>query len=168
MTVQEFPRGETRLALEEASLELRRTAGPIFSALERSGLPMIATNPRLPDNPIIFVNEAFCQVTGYLPEEALGRNCRFLQRGEKDQPGLDILRHALRSSSGCVVDIVNFRKDGTRFGNRLALDPVFDGDGKLRYFIGLQTEVTALLDLRARLVEHFAEKGFTVKPSHGS
>lgn len=136
-----------------------------FSAGQHS---VTVSDARAPDMPLIYVSPGFTSFSGYSRAEVLGRNCRFLQRGEKDQPGLDILRHALRSSSGCVVDIVNFRKDGTRFGNRLALDPVFDGDGKLRYFIGLQTEVTALLDIRARLVEHFAEKGFTVKPSQGS
>ncbi len=64
MTAQSFFQAETKEAIRAAADELREAAGSIFSALERSGLPMVATNPRLPDNPIVFVNEAFSQVTG--------------------------------------------------------------------------------------------------------
>ncbi len=142
MTVQEFPRGDVRRALEEASLELRRTAGPIFSALERSGLPMIATNPRLPDNPIIFVNEAFCQVTGYPPEEALGRNCRFLQAPETDQNTVSLIRQAITSGRAVSVELLNQRKDGSPFWNHLFITPVSSEAGDLLFFLSTQVDVT--------------------------
>lgn len=142
MTAQKFPRGEIKRVLEAASDELRRTAGPIFSALERSGLPMLATNPRLPDNPVIFVNEAFCQVTGYAPEEALGRNCRFLQAPTTNQDTISQIREAITSGQAISAELLNRRKDGSPFWNHLFITPINSEGGEILFFLSTQVDVT--------------------------
>lgn len=142
MTAQNFPRGEVKQAIEAAADELRRVAGPIFSAFERSGLPMIATNPRLPDNPIVFVNEAFSRITGYPPEEAVGRNCRFLQAPDTKQDTLLQIRGAITSGRAISVELLNRRKDGTLFWNHLFITPITGKGGEPLFFLSTQVDVT--------------------------
>jgi len=80
---------------------------------------VVITNPALPDNPMIFISDEFEIQTGYSPQEALGRNCRFLQGPETDPKAVKAIRRALESESEITVDILNYKKDGTRFWNRL-------------------------------------------------
>ncbi|WP_370435575.1 PAS domain-containing protein [Microvirga sp. TS319] len=117
-------------------------AGPIFLALQRSGLSVVATNPRLPDNPIVFVNEAFCRTTGYSAEEAVGRNCRFLQPHEASEDSRRQIREALSDGRAVSIEILNRRKDDTRFWNHLFITPVGDESGKPLFFLSTQVDVT--------------------------
>jgi PAS domain S-box-containing protein len=111
-------------------------------AVERTRMPMVVTDPRLPDNPIVLANKAFLHLTGYSGEEVLGRNCRFLQ-GEGTSPeAIAAIRDALREERNVDVEILNYRKDGSAFWNQLTLSPVFDDGGKLRYVFGSQIDVT--------------------------
>ena len=105
------------------------------------------SDPRQPDNPLVYVNPAFCRLTGYSETEALGRNCRFLQGPETDQRELDRLRDSLRHNQPCVVELVNYRKDGTKFWNNLSINPVFDNQGAVIYFTGIQMDVTRRREL---------------------
>ncbi len=100
------------------------------------------TDPRQPDNPLVYVNPAFCRLTGYSAAEVLGRNCRFLQGPDTDQPELDRLRAAISSGQPCIVELLNYRKDGTRFWNNLSISPVFNSAGEIIYFTGIQLDVT--------------------------
>ncbi len=102
---------------------------------------VVITDPGLPDNPMIFVSDEFTEQTGYEPEEALGRNCRFLQGPESDPAAIEAIRGALRSNSAITVDILNYRKDGQKFWNRLRIRPLFGEDGKLLYFAGAQNPI---------------------------
>lgn len=95
------------------------------------------------DYALIYVNPAFCEMSGYSKEQLLGRNCRFLQADDNDQPERMILKQALVDASGCVVTLRNYRKDGSLFWNRLAISPVRDANGELAHFIGIQSDVTA-------------------------
>ncbi len=142
MTAQNFFLGEAKDAIRAAATELRQAAGSIFSALEQSGLPVVATNPRLPDNPIVFVNDAFCQITGYSPEEAVGRNCRFLQAPETDSDTVAQIRTAIGSGQAISVEILNRRKDGSNFWNHLFITPVGDETGEPLFFLSTQVDVT--------------------------
>jgi PAS domain S-box-containing protein len=128
--------------IESAAVELREKAGPMFSAMEFSGLPMLATDPRLPDNPIIYVNDAFSRVTGYAPGEVLGRNCRFLQDPQVDQEILAHIRETIRAGQPISAEILNRRKDGTPFWNRLFITPILDQSGKPLFFLSTQIDVT--------------------------
>lgn len=108
------------------------------------------SDPRQPDNPLIYVNPAFCRLTGYQEVEVLGRNCRFLQGPETEQGELDRLREAIGNAQPCVVELLNYRKDGTRFWNNLSINPVFDGHGELIYFTGIQLDVTRRRELEGK------------------
>ena len=120
----------------EAGLRLRDQA----IAASTSGI--VITDPNRPDNPLVYVNPAFERITGYPVEAVLGRNCRFLQAEDRDQPDLDELRAALREGRGYRVVLRNYRKDGTPFWNELSISPVRDEGGRLQNFIGVQNDVT--------------------------
>lgn len=115
---------------------------PFAAAVRATRMPMIVTDPRRHDNPIVFANDAFLALTGYSRIEVVGRNCRFLQGPETDPATVDRLRAAVRDAEAISVDILNYRKDGTTFHNALYTGPVHDADGRLRYFFASQLDVT--------------------------
>ena len=115
---------------------------PFVSAVRATRMPMVITDPRQHDNPIVFVNNSFCRLTGYPREEILGRNCRFLQGPETDPDTVRRIRAAVRVPEAIEIDIRNHRKDGEPFWNRLLLAPVRDAAGQLAYFFASQVDVT--------------------------
>jgi len=111
-------------------------------AIRLSPIASVLSNPRLPDNPIIAVNEAFCSLTGYGEREILGRNCRFLA-GARTEPWLtETIRQGTRRRTPVLVEILNYKKDGTPFRNAVLVAPVFDAEGELTYFLGSQVEIS--------------------------
>jgi len=114
-----------------------------FAAVEMTRMPMVVTDPRQIDNPIVFVNGAFLDLTGYTMDEVLGRNCRFLQGPDTDKATVKELRTALAEHKAVAVDILNYKKDGGRFWNGLFIGPVFDKDGELLYFFASQLDITS-------------------------
>jgi diguanylate cyclase (GGDEF)-like protein/PAS domain S-box-containing protein len=111
-------------------------------AIASSSNGIVIADARIPDFPIIFANPAFERLTGYKIEEVIGRNCRFLQGKDRNQPELEQLRNALQEQKECYVVLQNYRKDGTRFCNELYLSPVFNEHKKLTHFIGIQNDIT--------------------------
>nr|WP_240309562.1 MULTISPECIES: LuxR C-terminal-related transcriptional regulator [Sphingomonas] len=106
-----------------------------------SPIPYVVSNPRLPDNPLVVANEAFCALTGYAEAEVVGRNCRFLA-GAGTEPWLsDRIRDGVRSRRPVLVDILNYRKDGSPFRNAVLVTPLFGEDGALEWFLGSQVEL---------------------------
>ena len=114
---------------------------------------VVLTDPRLEDNPLVWVNDYFCEFTGYERDEVLGRNCRFLQGEDRDQAARHTLRRAVEAGEDADVVLRNYKKDGTLFYNHLFTSPVFE-DGEIVFFIGVQNDVTeretALRDVRDR------------------
>jgi diguanylate cyclase (GGDEF)-like protein/PAS domain S-box-containing protein len=106
---------------------------------------------RLPDLPLIYVNPAFEQMTGYTAAETIGRNCRFLQGSDIDQPGVARVREAIRNQREVRVLLRNFRKDRTPFWNELYLSPILDLEGNLTHFMGIQNDVTAQVESEREL-----------------
>ncbi|WPL19292.1 Phototropin [Thiorhodovibrio winogradskyi] len=100
------------------------------------------SDPDQPDNPIVYANEAFELITGYEHEEIIGRNCRFLQGEDKDQPELAKIREGLDKHEPVTVTLRNYRKDGSLFYNQFTIRPLFDRDGNLIYYLGIQYDVT--------------------------
>jgi PAS domain S-box-containing protein len=97
---------------------------------------------RLPGRPLIYVNEGFERMTGYSAAEALGRNCKFLQGPGTDAVAVTEIRAALDDKRECLVEILNYRQDGTPFWNRLSISPVREPSGEVTHFIGVQSDVT--------------------------
>ncbi|HZY66497.1 MAG TPA: SpoIIE family protein phosphatase [Rubrobacteraceae bacterium] len=111
-------------------------------AVDASSNGILITDPERPDNPIIYVNPAFEKITGYPSEEVLGRNCRFLQGEDTSQAALDEVRAAIREGRDCRVVLKNYRKDGAPFWNELYISPVYDEEGRLVNFVGIQNDIT--------------------------
>jgi PAS domain S-box-containing protein len=99
-------------------------------------------DPDLPDMPIVYANKAFEKISGYPNDEVVGRNCRFLQGEDRDQEARTQLREAIQACQPIEVTLRNYRKDGELFYNHLALTPLFDREGKLIYYLGVQYDVT--------------------------
>ena len=99
-------------------------------------------DPDQEDMPLVYVNKAFETITGYTLAETIGRNCRFLQGKERDQAGVSHLREALKSKESVEVILRNYRKNGELFYNHLLMQPLFDSNGNLLYFLGVQFDVT--------------------------
>ncbi|MBV9079088.1 MAG: PAS domain-containing protein [Methylobacteriaceae bacterium] len=113
-----------------------------FAAIEMTRMPMILTDPNIPDNPIAFANRAFQDLTGYTEEEILGRNCRFLQGAQTDREAVRELREAVAEQRAIALEILNYKRDGTPFWNGVFIGPVYDSEGKLLYFFASQLDVT--------------------------
>jgi diguanylate cyclase (GGDEF)-like protein/PAS domain S-box-containing protein len=105
----------------------------------------------LPDLPLIYINPAFEKMTGYTFDEVRGRNCRFLQAQERQQPGLTAIRDAIREQRDTMTVLRNYRKDGTPFWNELYFSPLRDSCGRLTHFVGIQSDVTLRVEIEQRL-----------------
>jgi len=103
---------------------------------------IVITDSHLPNNPIVYVNEAFTKITGYSESDVLGKNCRFLQGDDVFQPEKEIIRSAILGNKPCTVVIRNYRKDGTLFWNELSISPIFDQFGQATHYIGIQSDIT--------------------------
>ena len=122
-----------------ASEEMRRL---LDRAVAASSNGIVITDHKSLDDPIVYVNPAFERISGYPVDEVLGRNCRFLQGEDRDQPALDELRSALREERESRVVLKNYRKDGTPFWNELYVSPVHNEEGRLTNFVGVQNDIT--------------------------
>ena len=132
-------------ALEELHLNRR-----IFRSVTNG---ISVSNAALPDMPLVYVNPAFEAMTGYSLEEVQGMNCRFLQNDDHDQPGLTLIREAIKARREVIATIKNYRKDGTGFWNELSLSPIFNREGELTHFVGIQQDVSSRVEFEAALRE---------------
>ncbi len=106
-----------------------------------SPIAAVMSNPRLPDNPIVECNAAFEALTGYGRDEIIGNNCRFLT-GTGTEPDLtELLRDGIRRRQPVMVEILNYKKDGTPFRNAVMVAPIFGASGELEYYLGSQVEI---------------------------
>lgn len=114
----------------------------LATTLERIEKNFVITDPRLPDNPIIFASDSFLELTEYSREEILGRNCRFLQGPETDPETVRKIRDAIKNETEVTVQLINFTKTGKKFWNVFHLQPMRDQKGEVQYFIGVQLDGT--------------------------
>lgn len=117
-------------------------AGPMFEALERSRVPLLVTDPKLPDNPVILANDAFSRLTGYTSADIVGRNLRILFGADTDTNAIAEIAEALKSAQASDVEIVSYRKDGTLFHNGMSIIPVF-AEGELRFFVSTHADIAS-------------------------
>lgn len=134
----------------------------VASSIDASPIAMVVTNPRKPDNPIEYSNDAFCALTGYSKEEIIGRNCRFLA-GEATEAVVQAeIRSAVADQRPILVEMTNYRRDGSAFRNGVMIAPLFGAGGKLEWFLGSQVDLgaaddTSLAARRARAASLIAE-----------
>ncbi len=133
-----------------------RQARLIDRAVDSVEEGIIITDPALPDNPIIFVNRAFERLTGYSAQEVLGRNCRFLQGPNTCSETLAILRRAIDEEKPCEVTLLNYRKDGGTFWNKISISVIRDDNGSTIHFVGVQKDVTIAIELTRALARQKA------------
>lgn len=122
-----------------------------FAAVETTRMPMTVTDPNRDDNPIIFANNAFLEMTGYAIEELIGRNCRFLQGPETDRSVVKAVGEAVAAREEISVELINYRKDGSSFWNALFISPVYSDDGRLTYFFASQLDISRRRDAEEAL-----------------
>jgi PAS domain S-box-containing protein len=113
----------------------------IVDSIGLSPLAMVLSNPRRPDNPLEAVNAAFCTLTGYAEDEIIGRNCRFLAGEATDPAATEQIRAAIRARRPVLVDILNYRRDGSAFRNGVMITPIYGADGELAWFLGSQVDL---------------------------
>ncbi len=165
-----LPSGLAELSQDTARIdaELVRPGGgtdPFAAAVRASSIPTVIADARQPDAPLVFVNDAFCRLTGYAREEVVGRNCRFLQGPSTDPAAVARIRAAVAAAEPLEIDIRNHRRDGEPFWNRLLLAPVCDAAGVLTYYLASQLDVTfererlaGLEDRNSALVAELADR----------
>lgn len=121
-------------------------------ALATAAEGITISDARLPDNPLVYINAGFERLTGYSARSMLGKNCRFLQGAHTDPAAKNEIRRALKERTECTVEILNYRRDGTPFWNRLSITPVRDASGQVTHFIGIQSDITASKVAEEKLV----------------
>lgn len=132
-----------------------------FQIVATSNIPIIITDVDKPDNPAVFINAAFEEVTGYSSPEVLGRNCRFLQSDDTDQQVRISLANAIKEGKSCKELIRNYRKNGELFWNELYIFPIKNSQGHITHYVGIQSDVTELL----LTYEDLQEKGLAIENS---
>lgn len=134
----------------------------VAQALEQTVNGLVIADMRAGGQPIVHVNAGFERITGYRANEVIGRNCRFLQGFDTEQPGVARLREAVARGEACTAVVRNYRKDGSLFWNRVEIGPVRDAaSGELTHYFALQTDVTAeqeALTLREHFLSHAAHE----------
>ncbi|MDN3493237.1 PAS domain S-box protein [Winogradskyella bathintestinalis] len=111
-------------------------------ALDSAANGIIIVDATLPKHPIIYVNDAFSNITGYSKDDAIGKNWGFLQGSDSDQKAVRDIKRAMSIGHSCNVQLRNYKKDGSLFWNEVTITPVFDANEKLTHFIGVQNDVT--------------------------
>jgi PAS domain S-box-containing protein len=128
----------------------------MYRAVDSARNGVVITDPNRPDNPIIYSNPAFTEITGYSAEEILGHNCRFLQGDDRAQPALKELRDAIKEERAITVVLRNYKKSGGRFFNELTISPVRNDQGQLVSFVGIQNDITARIEAEERISDFYA------------
>lgn len=121
----------------------RPSAAQIARAVDEAPVGITMADPSLPDLPLVYVNEAYERLTGYDAEEAIGRNCRFLQGPESDPQAVARMRRAIEDEEPVSVELVNYRNDGTPFWNRVTLAPIENESGEVIHYVGFQEDISA-------------------------
>ncbi len=160
--VQGVARDITQRKARESELRLRTRA------MDVAEVPITMADATKPDNPIIYVNDAFEEVTGYSKAQILGNNCRMLQGPGTDPEAVATIRDGIDAREPMTVQLLNYRRDGTPFWNRVTVTPVSDEHGTVTHFLGFQQDVTEqqritrLVELLNRVLRHNLRNELTV------
>ncbi len=145
-----FDDAPERFRAGNASDQFSGASGVLFEqAMAQTRMAICLVDPHAKDLPIVFANRAFRRLTGYSEEEVIGRNCRFLQGPKTDPEPIARIRKAIENEDVVVVELLNYRKNGTTFWNALHLGPIYNKDNELVYFFGSQWDVSDVRAARA-------------------
>jgi len=159
-----FDDAPERFRQRRKSDQFEGASGVLFEqAMAQTRMAICLCDPDVPNIPIVFANRAFRHLTGYSEDEILGRNCRFLQGPGTDPEAVARIRKAIEDQDVTVVELMNYRKNGTSFWNALHLGPIYNSDGKLIYFFGSQWDVS---DVRAARAEERHAREMARELSH--
>lgn len=120
---------------------LNREGEALLQSISISPIAAVISNPRLPTNPIVGVNAAFCRLTDYPPEEIIGRNCKFLAGPATEQWLTERIAAGIRAHRPVLVEILNYKRNLQPFRNAVLVAPVFGKDDALEFFVGSQVEL---------------------------
>ncbi|MBF0277939.1 MAG: PAS domain-containing protein [SAR324 cluster bacterium] len=135
---------QCRISIRDVTVSKKaeETSLMLTQAVESVAEGCIITDPNQYDNPTIYANRAFEQMTGYSVQETIGQNCRFLQGKDTNPQVISEISDAIQERRTFQGEILNYRKDNTPFWNYLTISPIFSETGELRYFVGIQNDVT--------------------------
>ncbi|MDZ7646745.1 MAG: PAS domain-containing protein [Cytophagales bacterium] len=125
----------------------------LINAINKSNEGITISSIDQPDSPLIFVNDGFERLTGYTKEDVIGKTCRFLQGKETDHAAVDALRHAIINRQQTTVELLNYKKDGTPFWNRLSITPLKNESGITTHYVGVQSDITEIRETQKELTE---------------
>lgn len=150
-TIAYLPLGRSQIA--DLNLELPMIPAPLPTdrRIDPSLHSVSLADVRRPDCPLIYVNKGFERLTGYTREEVVGRNCRLLQGPDTDPLSVARMRTAVSAGEALILDVLNYRKDGSPFWNRVSLKPVLSPEGRVTHVIGIQSDISRLVDLQDNL-----------------
>lgn len=154
---QALQQANDQLRIEIAERQHSEAALRLFDrAIKASSNGIVITDAQHPSMPITYVNPAFERITGYTAEEALGRNCQFLQGIDTDPNAIAQIRIALKERHDCTVVLRNYRKDGCAFWNELSIAPIYNCEGELTHFVGVQTDISERRKIEEALQQQLA------------
>lgn len=128
----------------------------LYRAVESTRNGIVITDPNRVDNPIIYCNPAFAELSGFRINQIIGRNCRFLQRDDRDQTAIAEIREAIHAGKPITTVLRNYKKNGQVFWNELTVSPVYDSSGKVVNFVGIQNDVSARKEAERRVSEFYS------------
>ncbi|QEG02877.1 Autoinducer 2 sensor kinase/phosphatase LuxQ [Stieleria maiorica] len=135
----------TSMRRAEQQLRLRTRA------IDAASNGILIVDAQKDDMPIVYANQGFQQLTGFVPEDVRGRNCRFLQGPETDPADVQRIRDAIKNQESCRVTLLNYRRDNTQFYNELVITPIFDAQDRLTHYVGVQSDVTDVVQANLSL-----------------
>ncbi len=136
----------------EAAVDQLRLAQQALAQI-RESIVITGTALDEPGPEILYVNAAFTKMTGWLPEEVVGKSPRFLQGPKTTRKTLDRLRRQLSKGEAFEGEDINYRKDGSEFWIDWYIEPLRGADGRINYWVAAQRDVTVKRDLQAQLLQ---------------
>ncbi|WP_293027198.1 bacterio-opsin activator domain-containing protein [Natronococcus sp.] len=136
-------------------------------AINEAPVGITISDPNRDDNPLVYVNEAYEEITGYSYEDVVGRNCRLLQGEDSDPDAVAEMREAIEGDYPVTVELVNYQKDGTPFWNEVTIAPVRNDDSEVTHYVGFQNDVTARKEAELELERQTEELEFILDRVQG-
>lgn len=143
------------------------TVSSKIRAIESAPIGITIADARQPDNPLIFINDAFETITGYSKEEMVGRNCRILQGEATDPSTVASLREGIEKAVPTTVILRNYRSNGEPFWNEVTVAPLRDEAGEVTHFVGFQVDVTARISAEKEVTRRADQLERLLERIHG-